>query len=263
MNEDWLISDSYRETISRPEYEKMTREEEAKATPEELVKRNLRFVINHVGRKYGSRPPLPREELVSCGNLGLIEASKRFDPKKGFKFITYAVWWIEREIQKAIGENTLIRIPDSVWSNNGKRITYGDDAISEAQLVRVIEAIRIMNPMNEDAISVPEARREALRGRPKDVGVRIKQNVPDEVKGVGDEIEEMDTRSKVWDLLLGAENVSERDKDVVMRLFAMGEYGEHTLEEVGIAHGISRERVRQIREKSLVALRFKAERMWG
>jgi RNA polymerase primary sigma factor len=259
--EDNVISDIYRRVLNRPEHEPLTPEQEKTATPEELVTHNLRYVVNHVGRTY-RQYGMPIDDLISLGNLGLVTAANRFDPTRGFKFITYAIWWINREIQKGMRENSTIRLPMSVWQNDATRHKYGDDAISESQLTSVVEGKRIMNPASMDAVLYSEATRDRFKP-PKDCGVRIKVHVPEKEKSVSQKVEDMDTRSKAWELLLNEPEITDRDKDIIMRYFGMGEYGEHTLEEAGLVYGLSRERCRQVKEECLNKLRRNAEKMYA
>ena len=260
--QDNAISEIYKAVLARPEHAPLTPEQEKTATPEELITHNLRFVVSHVGknfRKYG----LPIGDLISHGNVGLVTAAHKFDATRGFKFITYALWWINRECQMGMRENTTIRLPMSVWQSDATRHKYGDDAISKSQLKSAVEGKRIMNPVSVDGLTAPIDAYHQHRNVIRDAAVRIQITAPEKPKSISQEVEDRDPRSKVWELLLNNTDITERDKDIVMRLYGMGEYEKHTLNEIGLAHKISRERARQINEECLEKLRGGAERMYA
>ncbi len=223
---------------------------------EELVKANLRFVVS-VSRNYQNQG-LPLSDLINEGNLGLIRAAKRFDEKKNFKFISYAVWWIRQAILQALAEQSrIIKLPlnrvgaiHKIGKAQGRleqkyrrapnvKEIAQDLSIEESE---VQETIKIGNShMSLDA--------PLLQGEDSklmDVLQDKEQSRPDD--GVMD-ISLQEEIEKTLDTL------SEREKEVVKLYFGIGEDIAHTLEEIGQRFNLTRERVRQIKEKALKRLK--------
>jgi RNA polymerase primary sigma factor len=223
---------------------------------EKLVKANLRFVVS-VCRNYQNQG-LPLSDLINEGNLGLIRAAHRFDEKKNFKFISYAVWWIRQAILQALAEQSrIIKLPlnrvgtihkigktQSKLEQKLRRLPMVEEIAQELQIDEdeVQETIKIGNThmsldaplqQGEDAKLI-DMLQDENQSRPDDGVLDISLQV------------EID---KTLDTL------SEREKEVVKLYFGIGEDTAHTLEEIGQRFNLTRERVRQIKEKALRRLK--------
>lgn len=222
---------------------------------EKLTKANLRFVVS-VAKQYQNNG-ISLSDLINEGNIGLLKAAERFDDTRGFKFITYAVWWIRQSILLAIAEHSrLIRRP-----LNQVGIVY-----------KINKAIYKFEQENERQPSLDEL--SELLDMPHEIVDSILQYknkclsmdspiVDDESNCFIDYLE--DENSKTTDYSLIGESLntdvnyvlnslSERERCIIKASFGIGE-PELTLEEIAIKHNLTRERVRQIKEKAIRRLR--------
>ncbi len=224
---------------------------------EKLVKSNLRFVVS-VAKQYQNRS-LPLNDLINEGNLGLIKAAKKFDETKGFKFISYAVWWIRQSIMQALAEQSrIVRLPmNKSGAINQIRRAY-------AELEQKYER----EPTEEELAEILEMKPQEVRNT---LGAEVKQmsmDAPfgeDESGSLLDVLENQTTgatdSSLVFNDSLKVETLralstlTAREREVIMMSFGIGHDNPFTLEEIGDAMGLTRERVRQIREKALQKLR--------
>lgn len=224
---------------------------------EKLVKSNLRFVVS-VAKQYQNRS-LPLNDLINEGNLGLIKAAKKFDETKGFKFISYAVWWIRQSIMQALAEQSrIVRLPmNKSGAINQIRRAY-------AELEQKYER----EPTEEELADILEMKPHEVRNT---LGAEVKQmsmDAPfgeDESGSLLDVLENQTTRATDADLvfndslkvetLRALSTLTLREREVIMMSFGIGHDNPFTLEEIGDAMGLTRERVRQIREKALQKLR--------
>ncbi|MCI0480219.1 MAG: RNA polymerase sigma factor RpoD/SigA [Candidatus Dadabacteria bacterium] len=223
---------------------------------EKLVKANLRFVVS-VCRNYQNQG-LPLSDLINEGNLGLIRAAKRFDEKKNFKFISYAVWWIRQAILQALAEQSrIIKLPlnrvgtihkigktQSKLEQKYRRTPNVEEIARELALDEneVRETIKIGNTH----MSLDAPLQHGEDSKLIDVLHDESQERPDD--GIMD-ISLQEEIEKTLDTL------SEREKEVVKLYFGIGEETAHTLEEIGQRFNLTRERVRQIKEKALRRLK--------
>lgn len=223
---------------------------------ERLVKANLRFVVS-VARNYQNQG-LPLSDLINEGNLGLIRAAKRFDEKKNFKFISYAVWWIRQAILQALAEQSrIIKLPlnrvgtihkigkmQSKLEQKYRRLPNVEELASELNIdvLEVQETIKIGN----SHMSLDAPLQNGEDSRLMDVLQDEDQVLPD--NGLM-EISLQEEIDKTLDTL------SEREKEVVRLYFGIGEETSHTLEEIGQRFNLTRERARQIKEKALRRLK--------
>ncbi|NLW32730.1 MAG: sigma-70 family RNA polymerase sigma factor [Fibrobacter sp.] len=223
---------------------------------EKLVKANLRFVVS-VARNYQNQG-LPLNDLINEGNLGLIRAAKRFDEKKNFKFISYAVWWIRQAILQALAEQSrIIKLPlnrvgtihkigkmQSRLEQKYRRLPNVQELATELNIEEseVQETIKIGN----SHVSLDAPLQHGEDSKLLDVLQDSNQEKPD--SGLM-EISLQDEINKTLDTL------SEREKEVVRLYFGIGEETSHTLEEIGQRFNLTRERARQIKEKALKRLK--------
>lgn len=223
---------------------------------ERLVRANLRFVVS-VARNYQNQG-LPLSDLINEGNLGLIRAAKRFDEKKNFKFISYAVWWIRQAILQALAEQSrIIKLPlnrvgtihkvgkmQSKLEQKYRRLPNVEEIAAELDIgeAEVQETIKIGN----SHLSLDAPLKSGEDSRLIDVLQDAEQEQPD------NGLMEISLQEEVNQTL---ETLSEREKEVVRLYFGIGEETSHTLEEIGLRFNLTRERARQIKEKALRRLK--------
>lgn len=222
---------------------------------ERLTKANLRFVVS-VAKQYQNQG-LSLPDLINEGNVGLIKAAERFDETRGFKFISYAVWWIRQSILQAISEQSrIVRLPlNQVGSMN--------------KINRVLSKFEQENerrPSLEELsehIDLPEAKiDDALNANSRHISVDAPFSESDESSLldvlINDESPTADRQLVVESLKSEIQEVlkllSERERNIVEAFFGINQK-EMTLEEIGVKYGLTRERVRQIKEKAIRRLR--------
>jgi RNA polymerase primary sigma factor len=223
---------------------------------EKLVTANLRFVVS-VARNYQNQG-LPLSDLINEGNIGLIRAAKRFDEKKNFKFISYAVWWIRQAILQALAEQSrIVKLPlnrvgtihkigkaQCRLEQKYRRLPALDEIAVELCLSEndISETLKIGN--NHMSLDAPLIHGE--ESSLVDLLCDDNQELPDDgVVGISLNAEINET----------LEMLSEREKEVVKLYFGIGEETAHSLEEIGERFNLTRERVRQIKEKALRRLK--------
>jgi len=226
------------------------------AALEKLVLANLRFVVSVAKQyqNYGMR----LTDLINEGNLGLIKAAQRFDETRGFKFISYAVWWIRQSILQAIGEHSrMVRLPLNKLGALNK-IRKGS-AILEQKLEREASAEEIAESLEMSAAQVKETlsvgnkhiSTDAMMGENEDMSLMDVLVNPDSVQPD----RELMVSSLNLEIRRALATLSEREKDVVSLFYGIGVTHNFTLEEIGEKYDLSKERVRQIKEKAIRRLR--------
>ncbi len=224
-----------------------------------LVNANLRFVIS-VAKQYQGHG-LTLEDLIAEGNIGLITAAKRFDETKGFKFISYAVWWIRQSIMQAIAENSrVVRLP----LNKVSAIQKISHAYSK------LEQMHERAPSNEEISelleSSPDSVNDLFSYAQKQVSVDAplidgEENSLLNVLSNNNSENPMDgllRESLCRDIERVLVSLKAREADVIRLSFGLNGQAPMTLEEIANKLGLTRERIRQIREKALRSLRKKA-----
>lgn len=221
-----------------------------------LVEANLRFVVS-VAKQY-QHQGLTLTDLIDEGNIGLIKAAERFDETRGFKFISYAVWWIRQSILQAIAEQSrIVRLPlNQVGSLN--KVNHEINKFEQENLRRPsVEEIADRTGVDEEKIS----QSMAASGHHVSIDAPFgddDDNAMVDVMSSGDDSrtdKQVDHESMAMELkqVLG-QVLKERERQIVCACFGIGE-PEKGLEEIGDKMGLTRERVRQIREKSITKLR--------
>lgn len=225
---------------------------------EKLTKANLRFVVS-VAKQYQNKG-LSLGDLINEGNLGLIKAAKRFDETRGFKFISYAVWWIRQSIMQAIADQSrLVRLP----LNRVGALTKISKAfnILEQEYERKPSAEEIAKELEMEPEEVDFALR--LSGKHLSMDAPIKQG--EDSKNSLLDIMSSDDQPEPDKLLMedslrrdieyALSTLTEREATVIRLYFGLESEHSATLEEIGEMLNLTRERVRQIKEKALLRLR--------
>ena len=223
---------------------------------EKLTKANLRFVVSVAKQNQNQGLSLP--DLINEGNLGLIKAAKRFDETRGFKFISYAVWWIRQSILQALAEQSrIVRLPlNQVGSLNKINKAY-------SKLEQEFER----EPSPEELSKILDLPEDKITDTMKVSGRHVSMDAPFQQGEEGSLVDVLvnhdspradgqlmnESLSKEIDRALST--LTERERDVVKLFFGIGIPHGLTLEEIGAKFDLTRERVRQIKEKAVRRLR--------
>lgn len=225
---------------------------------EKLTRANLRFVVS-VAKQYQNQG-ISLPDLINEGNLGLIKAAEKFDETRGFKFISYAVWWIRQSILQALAEQSrIVRLPlNQVGSLNkinkalskfeqeNERMPSPDELAEMLELPRekINDTLRVSGRhVSVDAPFIDGEDNSLL-------DVLVNNDSPNADKGLVNE-------SLNKEIERALSTLTERERDIVRYFFGIG-CQEMTLEEIGEKFGLTRERVRQIKEKAIRRLRHSA-----
>ncbi len=224
---------------------------------EKLTKANLRFVVS-VAKQYQNQG-LSLSDLINEGNLGLMKAAKRFDETKGFKFISYAVWWIRQSILQAIVEySRLVRLPlNKVGKYNkvSEAITYFSQEFEREPTVEELADLLDMTPREVTTVLKGTVRHlsvDAPLNADEDGSTMLDLMVHDNELGPDLKLMEESLRREVDS---GLSLLSPREVDVLVAYYGLNGNSPKNLEEIGEMYGLTRERVRQIRERGLRRLR--------
>ena len=223
---------------------------------QELVKRNLRFVIS-VAKKYQNRG-LALTDLIGEGNVGLLTAARKFDPDQGVKFISYAVWWIRQAILASLArQGRTVRVPLNRTADLSRIVRTAETLRQELRREPTPEEIAHATGLSLDvvqslaALNTSEVRLDAPLDPEGDRSL-IERFIADE---------QGDPEERAMDKFLSEEiesalrTLPPRDAKVLRLYFGLDGGREHTLEEIGGMLGVTRERVRQLRDRALKRLR--------
>ena len=226
---------------------------------EELVKANLRFVVS-VAKDYQGQG-LPLTDLINEGNLGLIKAAGRFDETRGFKFISYAVWWIRQSILQALAEHSrIVRLPLNRVGTISK-ITKTAEKL-EAEIERSPNEKEIGRQLNMTSDEVIDAMRISRRHQSLNAPFRDgdKNSLIDIIKDdnqIAPDTPLMNDSLKD-EIRNSLETLKDREKMVIKMYFGIERDYALTLNEIGEEFNLTRERVRQIKEKAIRRLRHRS-----
>ena len=228
---------------------------------EKLTKANLRFVVS-VAKQYQNQGLSPAD-LINEGNIGLIKAAKRFDEKRGFKFISYAVWWIRQSILQALAEQSrIVRLPLNrvgTLHKIGRKAAQLEQEYGRApstaeiaeQLDMSVEEIHATLKISNSHLSLDQPFTEGESNSLKDVLEDEKSPSPDE------DVMKQSLKAEVERVLA---TLTEREAEVITLYFGINRDQALTLEEIGERFGLTRERVRQIKEKAIKRLKHATRR---
>ncbi len=214
----------------------------------ELVSANLRFVIK-IAKQYQNKG-LPLSDLISEGNYGLVVAAKRFDHKKGFKFISYAVWWIRQQIMQSLTENArMVRLPANVITKEAKNKKEEskrnqDDNFETNFLIGDMDhlaTISLSSQINDDGDELIDLLEDESFKRPDEelsFNTDLKQSINETLS-----------------------ILTERERNIIECYFGLNG-DKMTLENIGDEFNLTKERVRQIKEKSIRKLRHNSDKLF-
>ncbi len=222
-----------------------------------LVKANLRFVVSVAKQYQNQGMGLP--DLINEGNLGLMKAAQRFDETRGFKFISYAVWWIRQSILQALAEQArIVRLPvNKIGSINRINRAF-------ARLEQEFEREPSSQEIADLLEMIPEDVKESLKTNGRTISMDAPISNEDE-NTMYDVMQNPDTpspdknlinESLAWEIERALSTLSQREAKVLKLYFGLGMKHPYTLEEIGEELSLTRERVRQIKEKAIKRIQF-------
>lgn len=255
-----FLADVSKEPMITPEEEvELSRRIKAgdEAALDKMTRANLRFVVS-VAKQYQNQG-LSLPDLINEGNIGLIKAAQRFDETRGFKFISYAVWWIRQSIMQAIAnQSRIVRLPLNQVGNINKikKVT----ARLEQELGRVPTNDEIAESMGISVEMVNELKRVSSHIQsldspisPDDDTTFVETFVHRQNQDDTDTLMMKESLSTEVRSLLAT--IPEKEQEVLKLCYGIDANYEHTMEEIGIVLGLSRERVRQLRDNGLKHLK--------
>ncbi len=221
-----------------------------------LIKANLRFVVS-VSKQYQNQG-LSLPDLINEGNLGLIKAAQRFDETRGFKFISYAVWWIRQSILQALAEQArIVRLPvNKIGYINKINRTFSELEQKFEREPSVLEIAHVLELAPKDV-------RESLKTSGRHVSMDAPLNQDEEgnmydvllTDNMPEPDRELLNESLRKEIERALSTLTYREANIVRLYFGLNGKHPHTLEEIGEAFNLTRERVRQIKEKAIKRLK--------
>lgn len=233
------------------ELAKKVKEGDTKAA-EKLIKSNLRFVIS-VAKEYQNQG-LPLADLIAEGNMGLIKAAQKFDHERGFRFISYAVWWIKQSIIQSLNDHArTVRLPVNV-TNNITKLKKDMSAFEQEHGRKPIDGEMDLTVLNQPFCT-------SLNETINEDGDEVIDIVEDNSFVKPDESMEKPSEMLKNELEKTLSVLSPREKQIIELYFGLSGTP-LTLEEIGEDYGLTKERIRQIKEKALRKLRNKSQNLF-
>ena len=232
------------------------------AAREKLLNANLRFVVS-VAKKFRGQG-LPLADLINEGNIGLITALDKFEPDKGYHFISYAVWWIRQSIMKAISEKgRTVRLPlnrsnELMQIQKAQKAIMHDKETSDPSVEDIAEATGLDSQLVSDLLSISgevvSFDSPVRKGEESDS--TFGDFIEDESKGPEEEVVDGSMKAAVRNLLTV---LSDKEKRIIEMRFGLDGEKPMSLKEIGEVYGLTKERIRQIEKRALERLRAASE----
>ncbi len=223
------------------------------AALEKLVMANLRFVVS-VAKQY-QHQGLTLSDLINEGNLGLIKAAGRFDETKGFKFISYAVWWIRQSILQALAEQgRLVRLPQNkigAYNRANKAIIAFEQEHERQPSVEELSKILEMSETELSNIFTSNTRHASLDAPVTDSEDVSMGELLEGSNDTDDSVMQDSLRNEIFRIL---KSLSPRESEIVMAYFGLGGNDGPTIEQIGQKYDLTKERIRQIKERAIKRL---------
>jgi|TARA_R110000782_G_scaffold21299_1_gene57341 RNA polymerase primary sigma factor len=223
-----------------------------------LVSANLKFVVS-IAKEYQNQG-LALSDLISEGNYGLIKAAKKFDHERGFRFISYAVWWIRQSILQSLNDNArMVRLPSNVIN----KLTYLNREISKFEFLNEREPVygEILNKDNQAMELLYFPKCFSLNETINDEGDELIELIPDiteEENKIENDIRITTELNKTLSVL------DDREREIIENYFGLNtDLEPMTLEAIGEKYGLTKERIRQIKEKTIRKLRHNANGLYS
>jgi RNA polymerase primary sigma factor len=226
---------------------------------DKLVKANLRFVVS-VAKQYQGQG-LKLSDLINEGNLGLVKAAKRFDETRGFKFISYAVWWIRQSIMSALAEQSrIVRLPlNKIGSISKINKVYSR---LEQQNERIPTYVEIANELDTTVNDVAQSMKNS--GKHLSMDAPFKEGEESNLYNVlqADESPRPDKNlmkeSLTTEIDRALDTLSHKEAKVIKMFFGLGNHSPSSLTEIGLTFDLTRERVRQVKQRAIRRLQTRS-----
>jgi RNA polymerase primary sigma factor len=239
------------------ELAKRIKEGDIRAT-NKLVESNLKFVVS-IAKDYQGQG-LPLSDLINEGNYGLIKAASKFDHTKGFRFISYAVWWVRQSIIQSLNDNArIVRLPANVIN----KISYLNKEIAKFEYVNEREPVfgEILDKDKDTASMLSFPKCASLNDVINEEGDELIELIPSDVESEERLIIDERIKNEINKTL---EILDEREKSIIECYFGINTQCEAmTLEAIGDKYGLTKERIRQIKEKAIRKLRHNAHDLFS
>jgi len=226
-----------------------------------LVKANLKFVIS-IAKEYQNQG-LPLADLINEGNYGLIKAALRFDVTRGFRFISYAVWWVKQSIIQSLNDNSrMIRLPANVINKLYKiRKELEKFEFENEREAYIGEVLNEEDKEEEDLTFMTIPKVNSLNTPINEEGGELSELIPNEIDDI-DEKYEINQRIKE-ELNKALSILDKRERDIIESYFGINtEHGGMTLDDIGDRYELTKERIRQIKEKAIRKLRHNSNSLF-
>ena len=229
-----------------------------RAAREKLLNANLRFVVS-VAKKFRGQG-LPLSDLINEGNIGLITALDKFEPEKGYHFISYAVWWIRQAIMKAISEKgRTVRLPlnranELMQIQKAMKTIIHDKETADPSIDEIAEATGLDSALVSDLLSISQdvvsIDSPVRRGEESDTA--LGEFIEDESDGPEKQVMDSALRAEVRSLL---STLSDKERDIIELRYGLSGEKPMSLKEIGERYSLTKERIRQIEKRALEKLR--------
>jgi len=232
---------------------------EKNANPDDLVIKNLRLVV-YIAKKYINKG-LPFLDLIQEGNIGLMKAAKKYDPDRGWKFSTYAVWWIRQQIQRAVfNKPKIIRFPihfsEFINKINKVRKELFQEFGREPELNEIAEKLSVSTSNVSEAISINKdvfSLEDVMNS--DDEKITLSDFLED--KKASDPLSEAISKNNKESVNEVLTTLSSNEERIIRMRYGIGEKRDYTLEEISEEFGVTRERIRQIENRAIKKLKNK------